>query len=604
MATKKISLSLKNINNWEATTALEAEISNNYRQDTKPPRVGWTINTIPSPEGIKSANLHHIDSNLLDLVYTFQPTPDVILDFDSISIFIDELGYSFYHIQDNIIKDRASWASYVYLAVADNNTALHKSMQYSGLPSNFNYILNNNSVVQNTTNIFLADGNKLVGADYILRNQGNNSSLVVLTYEGINPSNSTYVTKTTVQFTPPYANNLYKGFTSFTNYGIIWDTRDQMYTSEPSQIYNYNTSLTGSLARVNKISELRGSIVTIVPDKAGLMIYGTRNIVHAAYSGDANNPWIFTEVTGSSGLVTVDKRPMVSQEAENAAFHVALLERGLSIVSVDGVKPMPEALGNFINTDYLETKPIGSTTISKTTISTVVDAATLLQETTSKLKRIYLYGNDLFLCVGDSTTRTLNNRSLNRLYYFNFDTAKVGVIDGYCRNVVPYLSYRQSGTLNIDPNHHANGSFADSGVYLVSIKSLHISDPAQDRLRNYRLDLNGKSNIVRTSALPNQLDIRASEVFLTGVSISPDRFTEVLSIKLIGTTTDSNGTNRVRVFVYSKLQGATNPVEFIYYPKLDTYLGSVIGQDLQIELRGYYFDLSDCIIELTDGGIV
>jgi hypothetical protein len=101
---------------------------------------------------------------------------------------------------------------------------------------------------------------------------------------------------------------------------------------------------------------------------------------------------------------------------------------------------------------------------------------------------------------------------------------------------------------------------------------------------------------------------RDAEVFIGNISLNPERDTELIAVKLFGTPLHvdrfnvEDETTRLRVFAYSSVRGLDTAVEFPYFPKVGKYLGFIVGDDIQVELRGSNFYLTDIELEVQDGG--
>ena len=105
-----------------------------------------------------------------------------------------------------------------------------------------------------------------------------------------------------------------------------------------------------------------------------------------------------------------------------------------------------------------------------------------------------------------------------------------------------------------------------------------------------------------------------SFVNVWGIAFSPDALTEVISVKLVGSTmlvSDNpvpaealaeEEASRAEVYVYSEFRPATDPVKFIYNPATKLYVGFAVGREIEVEVRGHNFYLTDIEIEVQDGG--
>ena len=587
MASRRISLSLKNINSYNADTVLEAEISNNFRQDTKPPRVGWTLNTVPTVDGIKSVNYHSLHPKILDLV---RNVGSAVFDYQQLDILVDEFGTSY----PMAIFTEVSVASDAAMYVLTTNTTflgINSISASQGLRMHKWHTLFQGS----TLFIIPPNSGQATNGDLLVDGAGdipgnNDFGTIRMGTSGGSEQTTGFVNYHNVTGTVLNDQNL-RGMISFGNYVILF-TDDEIRWCDPNDFTEFTVG-GASLAGVSKISELRGRIVTCVPDKTGFIIYGTENMIHAAFSGDSSNPWIFSEIINSSGLQEIDHKPVVTHTAENQNFHVALTTTaGLALVSAEGMRPLPEKLAKVMNEGFMETKAVGTDVIVKVSL-----LPTLGDVKTPKVKKLFSYGENIFILLGESSEFALNDVTRNRLVSFNTATGKVGVLDGYFLSIIPNIFFKDANGGGI---FDSNASQADN--YLVTKYEPHDTVPASDLLRNYIVDFNSLGAAARVLPLTDYTDTREAEVFLGEVSISPDRLTELIKVKLVGETLPATGleAERVRVFVYSSV--SATPIEFLYFPLLDEYLGFAVGENLQVEIRGHHFNLTDCILEIQDGG--
>lgn len=99
------------------------------------------------------------------------------------------------------------------------------------------------------------------------------------------------------------------GVSSNSGYLLLY-TKDTIYYSSPVNPLEFElTKGTGAVttgAGSTKVQQLLGQIVIILPIAGGSLIYTTKNIVSMRYTGNAKNPWVFTELPDSAGIVDIN----------------------------------------------------------------------------------------------------------------------------------------------------------------------------------------------------------------------------------------------------------------------------------------------------------
>ena len=97
------------------------------------------------------------------------------------------------------------------------------------------------------------------------------------------------------------------GISSNSGYLLLY-TKDTIYYSSPVDPTEFEISkasiITG--AGSTKVQQLIGQIVIILPVAGGSLIYTTKNIVSMRYTGNVRNPWVFTELADSAGIVDIN----------------------------------------------------------------------------------------------------------------------------------------------------------------------------------------------------------------------------------------------------------------------------------------------------------
>lgn len=570
---KKISLSLKVVDDWLAEDDKEGSISSAYRQEENPPSIGWHMNCMPTLEGMRSANL-------FDRVSGYGLPSSL----NNSNLYTAD---TFYDIHGNI--------SYMYF---DNTLEVGRTANMyisKEQGSSFNLALSSNvtsltSMVQRHTlfqnrSIFLKSGADTTGAYTEQGDIGSTNAFVELDFT----TQRAIVHNVTGTSISPYDKN---GITSWGNYVLLW-TRNTLFWSDPN-VFTEFTVGGSSLAGSQKISEARGNIVTIVPNSEGFLIYCQENIIHVGYSGDSFNPWIFTEVTGGGGLLMLDGQPLVTK-SENTPFQVAYTTKGLQRVTSREASAMPSRIADYVLRSYVEEKALGSSLITR---SSLVNAPEVKKP---KIKQMFLFDTYLCIVVGASEEFVLqgfDEETRGRLFMFNMNTGQLGIHRGDFLTIAPEIDFVGVGSGN--DLYRRNRVYANS---FVVVRRLFVG--ASSAIRRNILDMGGRSDraITQDAWVP-----APSELFFTGVSLSPDSITELLSVKLVGDISISpeyevlDPPTLARVFVYTEFRAHDKPIEFIYNPFTQTYLGVAVGRELQIEVRGYHFYLTDVELEVQKGG--
>lgn len=136
--------------------------------------------------------------------------------------------------------------------------------------------------------------------------------------------------------------NAILGITAASGATIAYDT-DSIYWSSFDDGLDFQVSATTG-AGSTKILDLRGPIVACKPISNGFMIYTTRNVVAAIWSGQ-DIPWVFREVKNSAGI---EKLCHITQDT-NTGYHIAWTSNGLMQIGVsEAVIIFPE-LTEYIN---------------------------------------------------------------------------------------------------------------------------------------------------------------------------------------------------------------------------------------------------------------
>lgn len=570
---KRLSLDLTKVDDWVIEDNKNSAIQPYYVQKDNPPRVGWTTNTVSTVEGSRSVNLFDRDT-----LFRFPPNNNNLSNLYQIDSLIDIDGNISYLFIDGSLDIGSTVELYTLSASMNYRTILASPITQA------TFLHQRHTVFQNRT-IFM-----YTNVDDVpeFTNVGNAGFVNAFLEVDLINNNVTFNKVTGTSLSQADKN----GITSWGNYVILWDTTT-IYWSDPN-VFTEFTVGGSSLAGSQSISEGRGNIITIVPNSQGFTIYLQGNIVQASYSGDASNPWIFTEVTGSGGLLLLDGQPLVTR-SENTPYQVAYTTKGLQSVGTQEASSLPERISDFVLRNYIEKKDIGTSTITRFDLS----PSDVKRPT---VKQLFLYDNYLFLIIGSSEEYIQSgygSRDLGRLYVFDMNTGKMGMHDGDFVSVVPELELVSfSGG---DDLQNRNRIYANS---FVVTRRILISEGEQ-ALRNNVFDFSNHSNnpVSQDAWTP-----REAELFVGNITVDSKSNTELLAVTLVGETSivpqvdGGDEATRARVFVYSEFLPADKPKEFIYNAKLDKYLGFVVGNELQVEVRGQYFYLTDILLDVQKGG--
>lgn len=126
------------------------------------------------------------------------------------------------------------------------------------------------------------------------------------------------------------------------NYTIAYN-EDTIFWSSVVDPTDFVPSLSSG-AGSEKLGNVRGKIVIILPIADGFVIYTTANAVLAQYSGNIRHPWTFREIAGSGGITTAEH---VSHEA-NLDVHFAWTTSGLQRLSKNGAECVFPEVTDFI----------------------------------------------------------------------------------------------------------------------------------------------------------------------------------------------------------------------------------------------------------------
>lgn len=569
-----IKLDLRKVDDWNADDNEGSSASAYYQQKENPPRVGWTINTIPTLEGVRSSNLFDRSE-----AGKFPPVSNNQSNLFNIDTLIDVHGNLTYLYVDGTLEPSTTYTAYALNPQGGSWAVLNSPIA----TANFQH--QRHTLFQNRTLMMLGSASDNTG---FLSRAGDTTSTNAFYDIDLTTATATLYNVTGTSLAQTEKN----GITSWGNYVILWNA-STLFWSDPN-VFSEFTVGGSSLAGSQKISEARGNIITIVPNALGFTVYCQDNVIQASYSGDSSNPWIFTEVTGGGGLLLLDGMPLVTR-SENTSVQVAYTTKGLQVISTEEARPMPPAISDFVLQSYIDTKEVGTSKVIRENLSPVVDKK-------PKLKNLYLSANKLFLTVGaaeEYIVTGFDQEKYGRLYVFDMQTGTIGMVSGDIISVAPEIEIVE---FSANPDlHNRNRIYAESYVLCRRIK---FNENTQF-LRSQVLDLGGHSDQPVTDDAWVQRD---AEIFLGNINLKPDKTSELIEVKLFGDTSlvpQSEGgddATRAKVFVYSEYFPENAPKEFKYNARTDSYVGFAIGAELQVEIRGKYFYLTDIHLSVQAGG--
>jgi len=590
MSTTELYMDLSQANSWLSGDEVHSALSGSYEQSQvynsrlTSPKVLWSMNALPFTGGIKSINFSSSEYNAdigggadLPAYYEVSNSPDL-------GTMIDAEGEAYYRYISGVSSFYEGGTSY---SVATNGE-WKELMTDIGV---FHRATKIDTVFQTKTVIMLSSSytldptitldNALTGSDVMIYNASTHSAEIYnLIGIDINPVGA--------------LNDL--SITSYGNYLLFWDT-DRLYWSSPIDFTDFTPSVGGGGS--TQISEAKGPIVIIVPNPTGLMIYCKLNIIHAAFSGDSSNPWIFTEVAGSSGVLVHEGGSPIVTQGEVASTQIAMLSNGLSSVSPNGVELIDPALDEMLNNLSTEYKDEGSNLIRRAAVPSPVLQA---HELSTKVVALKYVGNYLVVKVGRSNmgpTEVVDfPNELNRLFFLNLGTGQLAVLKGNYTAITPALNTSKRGASQLYPQDFIpnrflaalrGSSITNSNVNLVDIDLGKSTEAANDLIT--------ADSLVATA-------IGMGEFIVGNIQLSRSKTTVIHSIKLDGRLhSDSTEADRCAVRVYDAgVLGHDNPIEFIYNPADGRHYGHIEGKELQVEVTGANFYLTGMAIEVEQGG--
>lgn len=132
------------------------------------------------------------------------------------------------------------------------------------------------------------------------------------------------------------------GITQSNGYMIAFDTKT-IYWSNATLETDFVPSLQSG-AGSGAVTDAKGRIIACLPLINGFLIYTSKNVVAASYSGNIRFPFTLKEVGGSNGISDIEQ---VTFEA-NSAFHYAVTSGGLQKIDRITAQDLFPELSDFL----------------------------------------------------------------------------------------------------------------------------------------------------------------------------------------------------------------------------------------------------------------
>lgn len=138
------------------------------------------------------------------------------------------------------------------------------------------------------------------------------------------------------------------GITAANNALIAWNETTIFWSSFIDPL-DFTPSLSSGAGSQNP-TQVRGTIIACLPAADGFIIYTTANAIAASWTDNIRYPWKFTEIKGSSGIVSPEH---VTYES-NYDGHFAWTVNGLQLVTKTGAKAVFTELTDFLTGNSVE----------------------------------------------------------------------------------------------------------------------------------------------------------------------------------------------------------------------------------------------------------
>lgn len=573
MATRRLSIDLSLRENFQALPYAASKVDPSVELKPQPivPKVLWAMNVLATDNGVRAASF------ALEPVSPI-PTPANLNSalYKQVEV-IDSAGNMSYMLLDD--TPGPTGERIYYLLTADKQwTRFVSDVYVSDIYFPVKY-----TMFQTRTIVLWTFGD-VIDPAWTVVNPTTNRAFIE--FNLVNKTATFHELLGGDQFGPSWI-----GVASWGNYMLTY-TLERIYWSNPLNFADFVPTEGG--AGSARISEAQGPILLVVPCSAGLIIYCRRNIVMATYSGDPLNPWIFSEVPGSSGIIIYEGEPLVTRD-EQSPFQVAMTGAGLQFVSPGGAEAAPEPLTRALALEYTEVKPVGSAKISRF----YYPSSDSNQYRYNKIKRIDLFGNKLFFLIGQLAPAA-GQENTNRLLMFNLQTGETAWIEGDIRSVVPTLDLNLEMTPGRD-QHKKLAPITDS--YILTKRVIVAGQPSN---RNIILDfVNTTTDLtVATGAFV----FRDPEIMFSNLQIRRGSRTILYAVRLQGVFSNSfeeeevDLNSVVKVAVYTEDTNHQTPTIFTYDPGSKSFVGEANGAELRVIISGKNFKLFEVEFEVALGG--
>lgn len=566
-----LSLQLTSVNNLRYAERQDNAVDGSPSTSRAPilPQVLYAMNTVPSLAAIQAANFVWTPSSPLPAI------ANVTQNQLKLQEVLDDLGNLSYVLFDESLLSGTTAKAHILSGDGDWETIKTRAV------SNQDYRVQQLTLFQNRSIMRWYSGDSVSGGWAALGSGANSVATFNIPAKQLTLHTLTGISLDTIK---PI------GIVSWGNY-LIFYTETNLYWSNPLDFKDFAPAI--GAGGTTKISEAQGPILAIVPNSRGLLIYCRKNIVACSFSGDSANPWVFNEVSNSTGILINRGEPLVSGN-EQSAVQVAYTEAGLKLVSMEQMDDAWPELNQVLSTDYTEHRNPGDSTVQQYQYPRdTLDNNSYRQ---AKIRRLYMTGEWLLVLIG----KPAGTADYNRLLGYNIQTQETTWIEGDIAALAPSINVYKPPISAV--GQHLKADNVPRSFTLVRYRA----DAVGAKHRTVVLDLVGTPPSAVASE--GDWDFRASQVVIGRVKIRKGRKTRLHGIKFVGRISripadqGVDDATRMQVFAISVLNGYVLRKEFLYVPATNTYVGDIIGADVKIELVGKYFSLTEAQVFISDGG--
>lgn len=127
-----------------------------------------------------------------------------------------------------------------------------------------------------------------------------------------------------------------KGITTANGYMLAWDDTTISWSNLSVPTDFVPSLVTG--AGGGSINQVKGRILFCLPIAGGFIVYAEQNCVAAQYTGNVRFPFIFTEITGSNGVLSPEQVSWQSNLGEHYCWSTSGLQR-VTLTTSDNAHP-------------------------------------------------------------------------------------------------------------------------------------------------------------------------------------------------------------------------------------------------------------------------